>query len=64
MEDWELEHLRRSVAMLPPGHSAGPLSKEQVRDLIGELETARKESSRYRQVVGQLRKVLEALDGV
>jgi hypothetical protein len=61
VESWELEQLRRSVAMLPEGHSAGAVSKEQARQLLDELMTAKDETTRYRHAVAELRRILDAL---
>lgn len=61
MEEHELERIRRSVAMLPPGHSAGALTKETAEELIEEVSHARAETARYRRAVAQLRSVLDAL---
>jgi hypothetical protein len=61
MEAHELERLRRSIAMLPPGHSAGALTREAAMNLVEEVANARSETSRYRRAVAELRKVLEAL---
>jgi hypothetical protein len=58
----ELERIRRSIAMLPPGHSAGALTKEAARALIGEVANARSETARYRRAVNKLREVLQALE--
>jgi hypothetical protein len=33
----ELERIRRSIAMLPPGHSAGALTREAAMALIEDL---------------------------
>jgi hypothetical protein len=63
VDPWEIERLRRSIAMLPPGHSsAGPLTKEAARALIDELLEAREETARYREIVAQLRQLLDTLD--
>jgi hypothetical protein len=62
MEPWEVEQLRRSIAMLPPGHSAGALTKEAAMALIHEVLTSRRETKRYRKAVAQLRDVLTALE--
>jgi hypothetical protein len=62
VEPWEIEQLRRSIAMLPPGHSAGALTKEAAMALVHEVLTSRRETERYRQAVAELRRVLEALD--
>jgi hypothetical protein len=58
----ELERIRRSIAMLPPGHSAGALTREAAMDLIHEVATARSQTARYRQAVDELRQVLETLE--
>jgi hypothetical protein len=63
VEPWEIEQLRRSIAMLPPGHSAGALSKEAAMALVQEVLTSRRETERYQQAVAQLREVLRTLDG-
>jgi hypothetical protein len=52
----EIEHLRRSVHMLPEGHSAS-LTKQAVRTLLEEVAAARDETARHRQAVGDLRRV-------
>ena len=62
MDPHELERIRRGVAMLPPGHSAGALTRDAAMALIEEVATARSESARYRQAVTELRKVLDALE--
>jgi hypothetical protein len=62
VEAWEIEQLRRSIAMLPPGHSAGALTKEAAMALIHEVLNGRRETQRYKEAVAQLRRVLAALD--
>jgi hypothetical protein len=62
MEAHELERLRRSISMLPPGHSAGALTREAAMNLVEEVANARSETARYRRAVAELRKVLEALE--
>jgi hypothetical protein len=62
VEAWELELLRRSVAMLPEGHSAGAVSKEQARQLLEEVATAKAETDRYCQAVAELRRMLHTLN--
>jgi hypothetical protein len=37
VEPWEIEQVRRSISMLPPGHSAGALSKEAAMALVHEV---------------------------
>jgi hypothetical protein len=62
VDSHELERLRRSVAMLPPGHSAGALTREAAMALICEVRIARSETDRYLRAITELRRVLEALD--
>ena len=62
MEAWELEHIRRSIAMLPEGHSAGALTKERAMALVHEALSAREDRDRYRDAVDKLRAVLAELD--
>jgi hypothetical protein len=64
VEPREIEQLRRSIAKLPPGHSAGALSKEAAMALVHEVLNSRRETERYRQAVAQLRQVLEASEEV
>jgi hypothetical protein len=40
-----MERIRRSVAMLPPGHSAAALTREAAMELIHEVATARSETA-------------------
>ena len=63
VEAHEIERLRRSIAMLPPGHSAGALTKEMAFSLIEEVLNSRSESDRNREAIEQLRQVLAYLDG-
>ena len=63
MEPWEIENLRRSVVMLAPGHSVGVMSREQALELFGELNRLDQTTNRYREVVAQLRHILDSLDG-
>jgi hypothetical protein len=62
VEPYELEILRRSVAMLSPGHSAGAVSKDQAEQLLAEIDRIGAENSRYRQAVAELRRILAVLD--
>ena len=62
MEPHELERLRRSIAMMPPGRSAGALTREAALRLVDEVLAARNETTRYRTVIAQLKQVLEALE--
>jgi hypothetical protein len=57
----ELEHLRRSIAMLPPGRPA--LEREQATRLIGELQRLQRSDRRYVDLIGQLRALLDGLPG-
>jgi hypothetical protein len=62
VEPWELEQLRRSIAMLPPGHSAGAVSKAQSEELLVEVERSHGDLARYRHAVDELRRVLSVLE--
>jgi len=62
MRSWELEQLRRSVAMLPPGHSAGAVTKAQAEALLAEVDRSQGDLARYRQAIVELRRVLVLLD--
>lgn len=62
MEPWELDQLRRSVAMLPSGHSAGAVSKAQAEELLAEIDRSRDDIARYRKAVEELRRLLAVLD--
>jgi hypothetical protein len=62
VQPYELQILRRSVAMLPPGHSAGAVSKDQAEQLLAEIDRIGEENARYRQAVSELRQVLAALE--
>lgn len=62
MKSWELETLRRSVAMLPPGHSAGALTKAQAQALLAEIDRSQGDLARFRRAVDELRRVLAALE--
>ena len=63
MQPYELEILRRSVAMLAPGHSAGAVSKSQAEQLLAEIDRMGEENNRYRRAVAELRRILSVLDG-
>jgi hypothetical protein len=56
----EIEQLRRAVAMHTSG-AAGALTQEKAEALIEQLLTARAETARYRQVVAELRAILDGL---
>ena len=62
MEPWEIEQLRRSVVMLPAGHSAGAVTREQALQLFDEIAGLQRETGRYRKAVSELLEVLRALD--
>jgi hypothetical protein len=62
VEPWEVEILRRSVAMLPPGHSAGAVGRKQALQPFDEIAGLQHETRRYREAVDELRGVLDALD--
>ncbi len=48
--------------MLPPGHSAGAVSREQALQLFEEIAGLQQETAHYRDAVAELRRVLVALD--
>jgi hypothetical protein len=48
--------------MLPPGHSAGAVSKDQAEQLLAEIARIGEENERYRQAVAELRRILAVLD--
>jgi hypothetical protein len=58
----DLERLRRSIVTLPPGHTAGALTREAALELIEEVTEAHGETARLRYALRQLRDVLDALD--
>jgi hypothetical protein len=62
MKSWELDQLRRSVAMLPAGHLAGAMSKAQAEELLAEIDRSQGDLVRYRQAIEELRRVLAVLD--
>jgi hypothetical protein len=64
MEAHELERIRRSIVMLPPGHSAGALTREAALDLVREAIANREDAQRYKALVRQLRALVEGLPGV
>jgi hypothetical protein len=53
VEPHELERLRRSIAMLAPGHSAGALTRDAAMALVEEVPSARSETARHRQAVAE-----------
>jgi hypothetical protein len=58
----ELERLRRSVVILPADHEAGALTKEAAQALLEEVTALRAETDRYRDVVTQLRRLLDEVE--
>lgn len=62
MEPHEIERLRRSIVMLPAGHSAGALTRESAIELLEELTRLDSLTSRYQEVIVELRRVLMRLD--
>lgn len=62
MESWQIEQLRRSVVMVE-SDTVGPLTKQAALDLIEELSHCRQETDRYREVVAEVRRLLDSLGG-
>lgn len=62
VEPHELERLRRSIVMMPPGHSAGALTREAALRLVDGVVAARSETTWYRRAVAQLKQVIDALE--
>ncbi len=62
MESWELEQLRRSVAMVGDGNPGWALTKPRAEELIEELARATDQNERYGEAVTELRRILDALD--
>jgi hypothetical protein len=62
VDSHELERIRRSIAMLPPGHSAGALTREAAMALIEDLSRLDQLTARYREAITELRRVLDALE--
>ena len=50
---YELENLRRSIAMLGPGHPSG-LDRERAIRLLEQLQRLQRTDRHYRQLVGQI----------
>jgi hypothetical protein len=48
--------------MLPPGHSAGAVSKSQAEELLLEVERNHGDLARYRHALDELRRVLSVLE--
>lgn len=62
VEAWQIENLRRSLAVTPPGTSVGTLTREEAEALVEEVLASRSETARYREAVARLRTVFEELD--
>ena len=58
----ELENLRRSIAMLRPGHPTG-LGRERATRLIEELQRLPRSDGRYQYLVAQLRALVDGAGG-
>jgi hypothetical protein len=56
-----LEQLRRSIVMLAPGRPSG-LDRDRALQLIEELQRARHQDRRYRELVAQLRALLASAE--
>ena len=56
-----LENLRRSIVVLTPGQPAG-LDRERAVALLDELQRLQRTDRRYRQLVDQLRGLLDDAD--
>ena len=61
LEPHNLERLRRSIAMLEPGRRDG-LDRDKALAVIAELQRLQRQDRRYRELVAQLRALLEAAD--
>lgn len=61
MEPWELEIVRRSTVMLSRGQKT-PLTREQVLELIEELQLLQARHQRAEILIGQLRTMLARFD--
>jgi hypothetical protein len=62
VEPHEIEQLRLSIVMLPPGHSGGALTRQAALDLLDEVAASHEETVRYKQAVAELRRVIDALE--
>lgn len=58
----DIERLRRSVAMLPPDHTAGALTRSDAEALVEELGRLGRLTSRYREVIAELQRILDGMD--
>lgn len=50
--------------MLPPGHSAGALTRDAAQALIDEIERLDRLAERYREVIAQVRKFVDDVDTI
>jgi hypothetical protein len=57
VKPWEIEILRRSVVMLPPGRSAGAMSREQALASFDQIVGLEQETARYREVIEKLKQL-------
>jgi hypothetical protein len=57
----ELENLRRSIAMLRPLHPAA-LDRERAIRLLEQLQRVERSDRKYRQLVEQIRSILDGID--
>ena len=62
MEPHEVERLRRSIAMLPPGQASSALGKAEAEALVDELSRLDRLTARYREVLTRLRAVLDEVE--
>jgi hypothetical protein len=58
----ELENLRRSIAMLRPGHPSG-LTRERALRILERLQHLERADRRYRLLAEQLRALLDTVEG-
>ncbi len=62
MDPHDIERLRRSIAMLPPDHTAGALTKTDAEALVEELGRLDRLTNRYREVIAGLQRILDGMD--
>jgi hypothetical protein len=60
-EPHNLERLRRSIAMLTPGRPDG-LDRDRAIQIIDELQRLQRQDRRYRDLLVQLRALLDQAD--
>ncbi len=61
LEPHNLENLRRSIVMLPPGRSG--LDRNGAIRIIEELQRLQASDLRYKELVAKLRAILDGADG-